>query len=353
MQSPAETKVSVIIPSFNHEWFVEEAVRSVLCQTYGNLEMIVVDDGSTDDSVRILRTMEDPRLRVVQQRNQGAHTAINNGLDMANGEILCILNSDDRFHPERIERALKTLEERPDTQLVCSWIDIVDDSGKRLDTKKGWSNFEPWPLPKPEERIGTTGSFYSELMISNFVASTSNIVMTRDLWKAIGPMRPLRFVHDWDFLLRAARRSQCLLIEEPLLQYRIHPSNTIRSNRSEMIFEVLWLWASHLAELEDDLLRLKEERNGQVTYDVFSLYHSLNCQGHDRIFWALRSYMDTLKRNGVVEPELAILHDNMTKSKIISLIEENDSLIVPEEGLRCIWKKLVGIASFLGIRGKA
>ena len=147
MKSSAGTMASVIIPSFNHAQFIEEAVRSVLCQTHELLELIIVDDGSTDDSVEVLRGIRDPRMRIVRQQNQGAHAAINNGFALATSEILCILNSDDTFHPRRIERALKVFREEPDAKLVCSWINTVDTSGKSLGIKRGWLDAEPWPLP--------------------------------------------------------------------------------------------------------------------------------------------------------------------------------------------------------------
>jgi glycosyltransferase involved in cell wall biosynthesis len=353
MDNYTDKKVSVIMPSFNHGQFIEDAVRSVLCQTHEHLELIVVDDGSKDDSVEVLRAVEDPRLRVVQQRNQGAHVAINNGLALATGEFLCILNSDDVLHPLRIDRALKVFREDSHAKLVCSSIDIVDDLGKRLDMKRGWLNCEPWPLPDPNERVGAAGSFYSELMIANFVASTSNIVMARDLWNLVGPMRPLRFVHDWDFLIRAASRFRCVLIDEPLLQYRIHGRNTIRSNRSEMIFEILWIWATHLATFEDHLLQQQRAGNSNFKYDVLSLYHSLNCHGCDRIFWAIRSYIEALRRNGVTEPELALLQDKKMKAEIISVIDEVHVVAFPRGLLGRIRVLLSGIARNLRLLCKA
>ena len=101
--------VSVVIPSFNHARFIGSAVRSVLGQSLSDLELIVVDDGSTDNSLEILGGFSDPRLKVYPQANAGAHAAINRGLELASGVYLSILNSDDLYHRERLENLALTI----------------------------------------------------------------------------------------------------------------------------------------------------------------------------------------------------------------------------------------------------
>ena len=95
--------VSVVMPSYNHEKFVIEAAESVLNQSHRMLEFIVIDDGSRDSSVSLLKSIKDPRMKLVVQENAGAHAAINRGLEMAQGDYLAIINSDDTFDPQRVE----------------------------------------------------------------------------------------------------------------------------------------------------------------------------------------------------------------------------------------------------------
>ena len=103
-------RVSVVIPSYNHGRFVEAAVASVLDQD-ADLELVVVDDGSTDDSVeRLARFAGDPRVKVFEQENRGAHAALNRGLGLARGEIVFILNSDDLFEPGRVRQILQRFD---------------------------------------------------------------------------------------------------------------------------------------------------------------------------------------------------------------------------------------------------
>ena len=94
--------VSVVIPSYNHAAYIREAVDSVLSQSLSDLELIVVDDGSQDESLDILAGYSDRRFHLYTQLNQGAHAAINRGLHAAAGDYLAILNSDDAYHPQRL-----------------------------------------------------------------------------------------------------------------------------------------------------------------------------------------------------------------------------------------------------------
>jgi glycosyltransferase involved in cell wall biosynthesis len=97
-------RIAVVIPAYNHGRFVGEAVRSVLVQTIDDLELIVVDDGSTDDTLAVVEAIRDPRLRIITQRNGGTHAAINTGLRAVAAPLIAILNSDDAYEPERLAR---------------------------------------------------------------------------------------------------------------------------------------------------------------------------------------------------------------------------------------------------------
>ena len=96
------------MPAYNHEKFVGEATDSVLNQTFGDLELIVIDDGSTDRTAEIVKSYDDARVKYHYQHNQDAFNAINNGMAMATGRFVCIINSDDAYEPGRLERMLET-----------------------------------------------------------------------------------------------------------------------------------------------------------------------------------------------------------------------------------------------------
>ena len=277
----------------------------MLAQSYSNLELIVIDDGSTDVSLNYLRTVRDPRYTLIEQTNSGAHNAINKGLLLAKGEYLAILNSDDVFHPERIAVCVARLKNG--TDLVATWIELINQKGKVLGIKKGWHNMLPWSFKQPilNSKID---EFTLNLLVTNFVSTTSNIVFTRRLYETTGGMRNLRFVHDWDFLLRAVQRFRCELIEMPLLKYRTHETNTISSNRSWMIFEICWIFAVHLKHFTGLIFPNPTDFDG-LSDEIEFFAHSINLQGNDKVLCLLLQYLDKLNKMGLAAPE-EVLIDN-------------------------------------------
>jgi glycosyltransferase involved in cell wall biosynthesis len=250
--------VSVIIPSYNHAAYLARAVQSVLTQECGagnakgsGLELIVVDDGSQDESLVILAGINDRRLRVIAQENQGAHAAINRGLREAKGETLAILNSDDEYHPQRLQKILFEIQTAAHPGLVATYIELIDAENHSLGVKHGYQDQVPWILESPERsyRAGNdraAGSLAAALLTENYLGSSSNFVFTRACYQAVGEFRPLHYMHDWDFALRAARVTPLSLLPEPLLRYRMHAQNTIRQDQAAMVFELCWILAVHL-----------------------------------------------------------------------------------------------------------
>jgi glycosyltransferase involved in cell wall biosynthesis len=241
-------KVSVVIPSYNHASYVADAVTSVLNQSEPDLELIVVDDGSSDNTIEILQAVPDPRLRVIPQSNQGAHAAINRGLREAAGKYLAILNSDDAYHPNRLEKALAILDTDPDAGLIGSYIEIVDSQNRTLGIKHGYHDCSPWLLQSPQRSFRAGQDLRAALLTENYWSTTSNFVFRRTTYDRAGEFRPLQYAHDWDFALRMARLTRLVILPEPLVRYRVHESNTIRTNPPAMIFEICWCLAVHLPQ---------------------------------------------------------------------------------------------------------
>jgi glycosyltransferase involved in cell wall biosynthesis len=266
-------EVSVVIPSYNHAAFIAEAVESVLRQTHRDLELIVVDDGSSDNSLEVLAGFSDSRMVVFSQANQGAHAAINRGLREARGDYLAILNSDDAFHPERLEKILQALKTQPRAGLAGSYIQIVDSQGNSLGVKHGYLDCPPWLLEHPERSSRAGDDLHAALLTENFWSTTSNYVFPRQLYQQVGEFLPLRYAHDWDFALRLAHLAPSILLPEPLVRYRVHASNTIRENQVAMIFEICWILAVHLprnAALSD--VHDREVLAGRIDQLLNSIY---------------------------------------------------------------------------------
>lgn len=309
--------ISVIIPSYNHEKFIKECVDSVLEQTYENLELIIIDDGSKDKTTDILKGYNDSRMKVVFQENAGAHNAINRGLSLATGEYLTILNSDDVYMKNRLELIVDYLLKNPEVSLVSSYIEIIDMNSKKLGIKQAWRNMEPWLIEHKEKSFAGTDDPVKNLIMTNYISTTSNMVFTRKLYEDVGGMRNLRFAHDWDFALRAAEYGKCSVIEKPLMKYRIHATNTISTNRKHMLFEICWMYAVNIHRFEG--IKIFE---GDFISGFEELAESMNFQGNDKLVWLLISFLNSAKKRNINEPELLLLDDKSLRESLFKYIVE-------------------------------
>lgn len=242
-------KISVLIPAYNHGRFIDHSIQSVLNQSFADFELIIVDDGSSDDTWDILQRYTDPRIRSFRQDNRGAHATINRAIELSRGEYISILNSDDLYHPRRLEVCVHCLEKNPHLGAVLSWVGGIDDRGQPVTRKtspqvKAWLDWYQDALP-----LFVNDCFTPAVLVKNILITTSNYFLRRTELDKVGPFRSLRYAHDWDMLIRLANESQIHLIDENLLSYRIHSGNTIQENNSEarIKFEVNWLVADNLS----------------------------------------------------------------------------------------------------------
>lgn len=218
--------VSVIIPAYNHERFVGAALESVLSQSMGDLEVVVVDDGSTDRTGEIVKGYPDPRIRYFYQENQDAFNALNRGLKEASGEFVAILNSDDVYASNRLDRLLDVHRR---TGCACAFTDVqpINDKGEDIrDPAFGWNQWHR----KNRDFYFKCGDLYTAFLKGNFMVSTSNLFLTAEARRKVGEFCSLRYLHDYDYIFRvllAFPNGVKYLHDEKLLSYRIHGGNTL------------------------------------------------------------------------------------------------------------------------------
>ena len=217
-------KVSVVMPSYNHAAYVGHAVRSVLQQSLHDLELIIIDDGSSDRSRAILAECAagDQRVRLYMRSNKGAPATINEGVRLARGKWIGIINSDDAYAPHRLELMLQSLERSGATWGFSRAEFIGETGGSARPQDADWyrgiqAGIAAWPT------VGFA------LLEYNVTLTSGNLLFHRDLFDAVGPFRELQLVHDWDFALRLLRISEPLFFDQELYFYRLHGANTIRS----------------------------------------------------------------------------------------------------------------------------
>ncbi|MEX2526948.1 MAG: glycosyltransferase [Gemmatimonadota bacterium] len=227
--------VSVVIPAYNHAGWLEAAIAGVRTQTLAPVEIVVVDDGSTDCTAEVLEALAAPDLRVVHQENQGAHAALNRAVALASGRWIAILNSDDRFSPQRLEEAWGVTR-ATGALLVLGQVALVDERDTPLASQHPVAR---WYAQALAEAVAGP-SLASSLAQHNAAVTTSNFFMHRELWRTLRGFRAYRYVHDLDFLLRAIALVPGKIILEPSLGgvvYRVHPDNTIREDEARALAE--------------------------------------------------------------------------------------------------------------------
>jgi len=203
--------VSVVVPAYNAARTLSTTVKSVLDQTMGDLELIVVDDGSSDDTVGLARAIADPRVRVVERENGGASAARNTGIGEARGTWVAFLDSDDAWLPVKLERQLAYVTAHPDVHAVQTGAYFVDDALRVLHVRRC----------KPSQ-----DSLWETLLFQNLPAFLSALMIRRSKFEEIGCFdTSLEILEEWDMAIRAARFCNLQSIEEPLCLYRVHPGN--------------------------------------------------------------------------------------------------------------------------------
>lgn len=202
--------VSVLIPNYNRPHMLQDAVQSVLAQSYQDFEIIVVDDGSTEDIPSAIAPFGD-RVQYVRQENAGGASAKNHGLSLVKSEFTAFLDNDDLWLPQKLERQLEILQRHPDVGMVSCQAYVMDESAR--------------VFARPAQGSDRTSSqvSYLELAEQNVIVggSSSEVVRTQAL-RDIGGFDTTIWFDDWDCWLRMARQWQIWMVLEPLSYYRLN-----------------------------------------------------------------------------------------------------------------------------------
>ena len=247
---------SVVVPVYDHERYLEQALLSAL-RSHLVSEILVVDDGSSDRSPEILRRLSRafaPRivdLTAEGEGNKGGHYRLNQLIEAARSEWIAVLNSDDQFVPGRFD-VLRSLICTHPSDFISGALLIQDHLGRLIGTKRGMATPE---YPFSTEVNYSATLFTPEMLIllcnQNFIATTSNMAFRTSLFRRVGGFRDFRYVHDWDFALRACMVGQCLFTHHPLTIYRTHSTNTIKEISSHVDGEVVRLFANFLDDFRE------------------------------------------------------------------------------------------------------
>jgi len=203
--------VSVVLPAYNSEDTVGGAVESVLGQEDVHLELIVVDDGSTDRTLAVVSSIRDPRLLVLTGANMGAAAARNRGIARARGDIVAFLDADDAWLPGTLRAQIAAFRRTPAAAVAYCWVDHVDANGRYL---------------CPDRRVVVEGDVYPHMLAHNFIDCVSAVAIRKSTLDEIGGFdESLAVIEDWDLYVRLAARHHFACVPQALVRFRRSPGS--------------------------------------------------------------------------------------------------------------------------------
>ncbi len=259
--------VSVVIPAYNSENTVLETIQSVLQQTLTDLELIVINDGSTDSTLAALEPVKDPRLKVFSYQNGGLATARNRGIERASGQFVTFIDADDLWTPDKLEKQVAALQANSSAGVAYSWTKAMDHSGQRF--YEGCAE-------------SYAGNVYAQLLRCNFITSGSNVMITREAIAASGIFdSTLRYCEDWDYYLRIARSWPFVCVPHYQILYR-QTAGSLSTNVPKMEEAYGRVCDRAFKDVPERVQQIKSECLARVNQHLAQLYlksHGLKSHG--------------------------------------------------------------------------
>lgn len=241
------------MPCFNHARFIPESVNGILAQTYTDLELIIVEDCSPDNSWDVIRslTTKDCRIKVIRhERNQGASKSRNDGLRVAGGAFIGFCDADDIWEPGKLRFQLNLLQNNPDYDVVYGDTSVIDENGSP--TGRRFSSL--FPVPK-----AASGWPFRELVTRNFI-NMQSVLMRRECVQSAGYFdEEIKWVEDWWYWVRLSRHHRFLYFKEPLAKYRVHGRSTNRIQKRSCCVNRFKVYHRILQQYTDLPLSAKRE----------------------------------------------------------------------------------------------
>jgi glycosyltransferase involved in cell wall biosynthesis len=224
--------LTVLLPGYNTAAYLAEAVRSVLAQTFREFDLLVIDDGSTDDTLAVAQELarSDARIRVLTQPNAGIAHTMNRGIDLARGEWVACMHGDDVMLPHRLERQVAFLSENPDLDVASALVYLVDGRGRRIGAQRS-----------PFTARGAAAEYVrrSRPIVFNHPCA----IFRKSAVQGVGGYRQAFWpAEDMDLWTRMAERGHGILVQpEYLLHYRIHGASASISRARLMVRRTAWI----------------------------------------------------------------------------------------------------------------
>ncbi len=235
-------KVTVVIPAYNAMAYLPQTLDSVLKQTFSDFEVLIINDGSTDNIMQWASEITDSRIKLISQLNQGVSVARNTGIENAQGEYIVFLDADDLWEPTKLEKQVCCLDNKPEVGLVYTWTLLVDENGKPTGVRYN-SELE--------------GDVWQQILVGDIVCSGSSAMVRRSCFEVVGVFDPdLSSAADFDMWTRIAAHYPFTVIKEYLLYYR-QSSTSMSKNHLKMMQDLRITFEKRFQSVPLELLYLR------------------------------------------------------------------------------------------------
>ena len=310
--------ISVVIPAYNQAEFLNASIESVLEQSYPTVELLVVNDGSTDGTSQLLRQYEPLKnVRIINQENQGLSAARNRGIRAAQGSYIALLDSDDLMRPDRLEKQYAAFKNHPEVDAIYTSVDLIDS--------------DDHPIGSLRRKAIPQKNFLAEEFFRHQIPSPSTLLVKRDLFSSHLFDQEKRIGEDLEWTLRAAHHYTYFCLDSPLTSYRRH-----RENLSEKLA----------------LLR----KNELEILHTYGAEHICRCVDESRIcdkalhkgkiLFVMQHYDDALKQLRLSKAPLAFFYQancHFEKENFTSAVDFYKRSLIQDAGNPAAWNNL-GVA---------
>ncbi len=240
-------KVSVVIPAYNAMAYLPATLESVLRQTFSDFEVLIVNDGSSDNIVQWASGIQDPRVKLISQSNQGVSVTRNTGIAHAQGEYIAFLDADDLWDATKLEKQVSCLENNPQLGLVYTWTALIDSFGKLMN-KFFISHAE--------------GNVWEQILVDDIICNGSSPMVRRSCFEKVGEFEPnVHIGEDIDMWIRIAADYPFAVVKELLIFYRRHSHNAT-SSRQKIIQGIHRMTEKSFQSVPLELLYLRNRKYG-------------------------------------------------------------------------------------------
>lgn len=269
--------VSIVIPAYNSGDYILETIDSITIQTYNNIEVIVVNDGSTDQTKSIVSSITDKRVKIITIENSGGPSKPRNvGVKASRGDYVAIFDSDDVMHPEKIKTSINAFIKCPEASFLFTNFQTIDGDGNIikesfLDNYKTLYDLEHKVI-SASERMITGKCLINGLADANFIG-TSSVIAKRDVFEDVGDFdENVKNGDDYNMWARISLKYHSVFIDQPLHMYRVHDKSISKSNQFNRLENLVYLHIKHAsADFPDYFRRKNFIRVGKYSYTLAKL----------------------------------------------------------------------------------